>query len=253
MPIDADAVSRYRRDGYLVVEDLFSPAEVEAMREASGEGRAANTWDAKDNEGRTSMMSIWSELGDDVWGAASTCPRVVNGIRTLLGEDIAFFHGKIIFKSAGTPGSVEWHQDYGYWYEQGFVFPRMMSTWVALDDATTENGCLEVLRGSHLLGRLDHKAFHTQMGADPKRLEQVRGNFEHVRVTMRAGSGLFFDCNLLHGSGPNLSPRDRRAFIMCYNALANPCLNPGAIRDRRPCPVSADDAILRAAGRLSPA
>ena len=251
MPVDADAAFRYHRDGYLLVEDLFSPAEVEVMLKELSGGRAAETWDAADAEGKSSRMSLWNEIEDDAWGAASTNPRIVNAIRALQGEDIAFFHGKIIYKSAGTPGVVEWHQDYGYWYDQGFVFPRMMSAWVALDPATRENGCLEVLRGSHRLGRLQHTVFGAQTGADPKRLAQVRGNFEHVHCEMRPGSVLFFDCNLLHGSGANLSARDRRSFIMCYNALANPTTFPGAIREQRPCPVSADDAILRRSTALT--
>src|SRR3954463_13315162 len=97
-PIDRDAVDAFQRDGYLLVEDLFTADEVAAMREATGAGRAAEVWGAPDQEGRSSPIAIWSTIGDDVWGAASTCPRVVNSARVLLGEDLAFFHGKIIFK-----------------------------------------------------------------------------------------------------------------------------------------------------------
>ena len=248
MRIDADAVATYRRDGCLLVEHLFSRDEVAAMLDAVSGGRVAEkAWDAPDAAGEAARLSLWCDIGDDVWGAASTCPRIVNAVRILQGEEISFFHGKVMLKQPGSGGAFEWHQDYGYWYEQGFVFPRMMSAWVALDPSTRANGCLEVLRGSHRLGRLQHGTVGSQMGADPKRLEQVRGHFEHVHCEMEPGSVLFFDNLLLHGSAPNRSDRPRRSFIMCYNATANPTVVPNPHLETRPCPVSADDAILRAA------
>ena len=63
-------------------------------------------------------------------------------------------------------------------------------------------------------------------------------------VEMTPGSVLFFDCNLLHTSAPNNSEHPRRSFIVCYNALDNPCIS-GHFHLDSPCPVAADDAILR--------
>ena len=110
----------------------------------------------QDGSGRVSRLSIWHSLNNDVWAAASTHPRMVNNARILTGEDVAFFHGKVMMKEARSGGAWEWHQDYGYWYDQGFVFPRMMSAFVALDPAALENGCLRILKGSHKMGRLTH-------------------------------------------------------------------------------------------------
>ena len=103
----------------------------------------------KTRRANKARLAIWHELGDDIWAAASTNPRIVNNLRILLGEEIAFFHGKVMLKEAKQGGAWEWHQDYGYWYNQGFAFPRLISAFVALDAATKENGCLQVLRGSH--------------------------------------------------------------------------------------------------------
>lgn len=197
-----------------------------------------------DRAGRTTKISIWHELPNGIWGAASTSPRIVNSVRILLGEDISFFHGKVMLKEAHTYGAWEWHQDYGYWYDEGFVFPRMMSAFAALDPCTRENGCLQVMRGSHKLGRLNHGLVGDQAGADAARLRQIEAFFEPTACEMTPGAVLFFHCNLLHASSPNTSDKHRRAFIMTFNALANPQLGerttqPGA------CPVSADDAILK--------
>jgi ectoine hydroxylase len=247
MYLTQDAVVDFNRDGYLHVGGLFTPDEVAAMLAAveGGERVAGSTYTSKDANGRASRLALWFELGDDIWAAASTCPRVVNNMRILLGEEIAFFHGKVMLKEAHTGGAWEWHQDYGYWYLQGYAFPRLISVFVALDPATRENGCLQVLKGSHRLGRLDHGRVGSQTGADPARIQEIETLFERVHCEMAPGDALFFHCNMLHSSAPNDSDHDRRSFIMCYNALANPQFAEKKTSEQRPCPVGPDDAILR--------
>ena len=177
--LDPDAVAGFRRNGYVMSDSLFSEDEVRILIDAveTGARVAKNTRATEDASGMASRLSIWHELGDDIWTAVSTCPRIVNNIRILLGEEVAFFHGKVMFKDAHEGGAWEWHQDYGYWYNQGFVFPRMISAFIALDQCTRANGCLRVLRGSHRLGRLDHVKVgtHKDYGdRTPVRLHQLR-------------------------------------------------------------------------------
>jgi len=244
-------VAAYHRNGSVIVEDVFSAEEVAVLIDAVEQGQrvAGTILDRDDGGGRSSRLAIWHELGDDLWSTVSTSPRIVNNIRILLGEDTAFFHGKVIFKEAGTGGAWQWHQDYGYWYNQGFAYPRMISAFIALDEATQENGCLQVLRGSHTLGRLDHGKVGDQTGTDPDRIAAIEPLFRRDHCEMASGSVLFFHCNLLHASAQNTSDKDRRAFIICYNALGNPQLTERQTSESRPCPVSADNAILD--GRLS--
>ena len=244
--LKSEEVAAYHRDGSVIVKNLFSSDEVAAMVASveQGERVARTTMDRDDGDGRVTRLAIWHELGDDIWSAASTSPRIVNNVRILLGEEASFFHGKVIFKEAGTGGAWQWHQDYGYWYNQGFAYPRMISVFIALDEAIRENGCLQVLRGSHLLGRLDHGKIGDQTGTDGDRITSVESLFERDYCEMTPGSVLFFHCNLLHTSAQNTSDRDRRAFIICYNALDNPQLTDRKTSEPRPCPVSEDDAIL---------
>jgi hypothetical protein len=251
MHLTNEHVAAYHRDGYLPVPGLFRREEVAAMIAAVEEGDrvAGSTWASTDAGGKSSRLALWFDLGDDIWAAASTCPRVVNNIRILMGEEIAFFHGKVMLKEAHTGGAWEWHQDYGYWYDQGYAFPRLMSVFIALDPATRENGCLQVLRGSHRLGRLNHTRVGKQTGADPDRIGAIETLFERVHCVMEPGDALFFHCNTLHSSAPNESDHDRRSFIMCYNALANPQFAEKKTSEPRPCPVGPDDAILRFAHR----
>ena len=66
----------------------------------------------------------------------------------------------VLFLQVG--GRHVWHQDYGYWYENGCLTPDMGSVFIALDPCTKENGCLRVLSGSHKMGRLDHVSIGNQ-------------------------------------------------------------------------------------------
>lgn len=247
MYFDDEMRRNFERDGYVLLPEIFAQDEVNAMIAdiEGGDRVAAATREKGDASGRKTKLAIWHELGADIWAAASVAPRVVNNVRMVLGEEIAFFHGKVMLKEAGQGGAWEWHQDYGYWYNQGFAFPRMLSAFVALDAATKENGCLQVLRGSHLLGRLNHDKIADQTGIDPQRIAKLEPLFERVYVEMKPGSVLFFHCNLLHSSGPNVSEHHRRSFIICYNALANPQITDETTFESRPCPVGPENGVRR--------
>ncbi|WP_165822412.1 phytanoyl-CoA dioxygenase family protein [Paenibacillus montanisoli] len=234
-------VEKYHRDGYLLVENVFTQQEVDYMLHEieHGEKVSALTAEMSDKRGRKAKLAIWEDLTDDIWSAVSTCPRIANSVRILLGEEISFYHGKVMLKKAHEGGAWEWHQDYGYWYPS-FMFPHMISAFTALDEATSENGCLKVLKGSHKLGRIDHGMLGGQLGADLERLMMVEQTLEQVEVQMKPGSVLFFHCNLLHASGPNLSDQHRRSFIVCYNALSNPCTLDQVDRNCIPVPAGSD-------------
>jgi ectoine hydroxylase len=213
----------YDRDGFVLIKDLFSVAEVSAILAGIGtDGRVAkHQADLPDSEGRSSKLSIWSDIGDDIFGAVSAGARLVSIARMLLREDLYHWHSKIMMKEPRVGGAWEWHQDYGYWYNDGCLYPRLISCMVALDAATRENGCLKVIPGSHLLGRLEHGGRGKQAGADPERIEAVLQRCAAMDCEMPPGSVLFFHSNLLHASAANTSELPRRAYICCYNALSN--------------------------------
>lgn len=238
---------QFDSDGFLVVPEVFSPAEVGAMlHDIESGGVDSTTFEMPDASGKKSKLSLWSELRDDIWGAASIHPRLVNPVRILLHEDICFFHGKVMLKEGGSGGAWEWHQDYGYWYGDGFLYPNMLSAFVALDPATKENGCLQVLRGSHLLGRLNHGQVGSQAGADAERIGALEAHLERVHVEMAPGSVVFFHCNTLHTSAPNESAFSRRSFIVCYTGASNPQVGKNGEHHERPlCPTGPEKGLSR--------
>ena len=92
---------------------------------------------------------------------------------------------------------------------------------IAVDRATVENGCMQVIRSSHKLGRVNHVLTGDQAGADMERVEEAKKRLELVHVTMDPGDALFFHSNLLHASAANESDHSRWAMICCYNAKSN--------------------------------
>ena len=97
----------------------------------------------------------------------------------------------------------------------------MASCLIAVDPNTTENGCLQVLRGSHRLGRLDHVRENEQYVADSERVNVAVKRFDKVSIPLEPGDAIFFHCNLLHRSDANNSDKRRWNFICSYNATSN--------------------------------
>ncbi|MEY3775666.1 MAG: 1-deoxypentalenic acid 11-beta-hydroxylase [Verrucomicrobiota bacterium] len=242
-----EQIQAYDRDGYVLVPDVFTPQEIEILlANVTKEGKATkHQWAALDAAGRASKLALWSDVSDDVFGAVTTSPRVVNAVRLLLREEVYHWHSKVMLKEPRVGGAWEWHQDYGYWYNDGCLYPRMLSCMIALDPATRENGCLKVVPGSHLLGRFDHGRVGGQAGADQERVQAAIARLGEVYCEAPAGSALFFHGNTFHSSEANLSAKPRRAYICCYNALSN--VPYGGKGHGRPEPIrmSPDDAILR--------
>ena len=214
----------FEHDGYVLVPGLFDADETALLRsamEADPQIRE-HFFDRHDAEGLATKMALWNHPGNSVYGLAARSERVVDTMEELLGGEVYHYHSKLTAKEPRAGGAWEWHQDYGYWYHNGCLFPLMASLMIALDRTAPENGCLQVLRGSHLLGRIEHKLLDgQQVGADLYRVEQALLHLQRVYVEMEPGDGLFFHCNTLHRSDQNRSEQRRWTLIMCYNAARN--------------------------------
>jgi ectoine hydroxylase len=214
----------FERDGFVLVRGLFDAEEATLLQQAmeTDPQVRANLYDRFDASGKATKMVTWNQPGDSVYGLAARTHRIVDTMEDLLGGEVYHYHSKLTAKEPFEGGAWEWHQDYGYWYNNGCLFPLMASVMVALDKCTKENGCLQVLRGSHHLGRIDHGLMDgQQVGADPSRLEHILKQFEVVYAEMEPGDGLFFHCNTLHRSDQNRSPNRRWTVLFCYNAARN--------------------------------
>jgi ectoine hydroxylase-related dioxygenase (phytanoyl-CoA dioxygenase family) len=215
--------AQYQTDGYLIVERLLDLEEIRLLGRIarSDQELIDQAASRKDCHGGTIRLSVRNTLGDDIYSALVRSHRIVDTMERLLDGEVYHYHHKMILKEPFSGGAWEWHQDYGYWYETGCLFPELASCMVAVDRATRANGCLQVLKRSHQMGRLEHGPIGDQTGADPERVEAALERLERVYCELEPGDAIFFHCNLLHRSDRNLSDEARWAFICCYNAARN--------------------------------
>ncbi len=249
-PLKDTMLTNYERDGFVIAKQMFDREEIDLLRNAAKEDRELDqhSFGKGDGEGGTVRLSLWNHPGDTIYGMFARCESVVNTAEKILDGEVYHYHSKMIMKDAKVGGAWAWHQDYGYWYQNGVLFPMLTSAFIAVDPATRENGCMQVLRGSHQMGRIDHVMTGDQAGADPERVREAEKVLELVYVEMEPGDVLFFHANLLHRSDQNKSNNPRWAMICCYNAARN---NPYKEHHHpRYTPLSkVPDAAIREAGQ----
>lgn len=213
----------YDEDGYVIIKNFFSTEEVDLIYQTSVQDNVISrkSFDFNDSKGLRTKLALWYTPQDDVYGLYSRCERMVNAVEMILGGAPAHYHSKLMQKEPRVGGAWEWHQDYGYWYNNGFLFPDMVSVMLALTPANIENGCLQVLKGSHKMGRVEHGKAGEQVGANMEKVEEASKRMELVYVELEPGDTLFFHCNVLHRSDSNNSNSSRWSLISAYNLVSN--------------------------------
>jgi ectoine hydroxylase len=243
-------VRSYNEDGYVLVKNMLDADEIGLLGRAAREDRVLDqhSYGRADGEGGTVRLSLWNHPTDTIYGAVARSESIVNTAEKLLEGEVYHYHSKMIMKDAKVGGAWAWHQDYGYWYQNGVLFPLLTSAFIAIDPATKENGCMQVIRKSHELGRIDHVTTGDQAGADMERVNEALKRLDLVYVEMEPGDTLFFHANMLHRSDQNRSEHPRWSMICCYNAARN---NPykESHHPRYTPLVKVPDAEIRNAGR----
>lgn len=142
-------------------------------------------------------------------------PTVLDMVAQVLGEDIALWNSSFFAKPARVGSRTPWHQDGEYWPMRPLA---TCTVWMAIDDATTENGCLQVIRGSHKGKRLRK---HETNNGPGLALNQQLPTSEYdatqaVNLEMEAGQISLHDVYLVHGSDPNQSEKPRRGMTLRF-------------------------------------
>lgn len=242
-------IQDYNRDGYLLVPEFCSRKETDTLYRVAIEDEAmrTNAMDLNDQSGKKTRLSLWFKPGNDVFGYLTRSRKMVQSVAALLDGDspVCHFHSKLMQKEPKVGGAWEWHQDYGYWYKNQFMFPdQLLSVMVALTPATKENGCLQVIKGSHKLGRVNHGFAGEQVGADQVMVDNALKTMELVYCELQPGDALFFHSNLLHRSAANLSDKPRWSIISCFNSQSNLAYNETSTAWKEPIEQVPDKAIL---------
>jgi len=247
--LSEDQIKDFHRDGYLIIKEFCNKQEIDKLYTTAIEDSilTRNALDLSDLSGKKTRLSLWFTPGNDVFGYLTRSERVVRAVAQLLDSEspVCHFHSKLMQKEPRVGGAWEWHQDYGYWYKNQFMFPdQLISVMTALTKANKENGCLQVIRGSHKLGRVNHGFSGEQVGADMVMVNNALRTMELVYCELAPGDALIFHSNLLHRSEANLSDQPRWSIISCYNAQSNPAYNENSVSWKNPVEIVPDEAIL---------
>ncbi len=248
--LSPNQIESYKKDGFVIVKNFLKKEEVEKLYSiATGDDvLSKHAFDLNDQTGKKTKLTLWYTPGHDAYGLLTKSERMINSVNKLMDGDsaVCHFHSKLMQKEPRVGGAWEWHQDYGYWYKNEFLFPgQMMSVMIAITEANKENGCLQVLKGSHKMGRIEHGFAGEQVGASQHYVDLALKTMELVYVEIVAGDALFFHSNLLHRSEANLSEAPRWSLISVYNRIANIPYNEPSRSATVPLQAVPDEALIK--------
>lgn len=216
-------LAQYHEDGYVIVRGLFDLEEVSLVRAVCEQDpNLANSLRTVVNQdGKPWQAAVWNGLNDSLVSVMTRLTRIVDAAELILGETCYHWHSKIVQKSPYDSAIVDWHQGYTYWYGDGCLFPNLVTCTVAITENTKAHGCLQVIKKSHLMGRIEPVLRGNGDVCDPQRMEKIIEKLEVVDCEMASGDAVFFHANTIHGSLGNQTG-DTRILMHChYNAISN--------------------------------
>jgi phytanoyl-CoA hydroxylase len=221
----------FRENGYLVVNDFIDADTVAQLMREGTEVCRGNRGDidgllpsapADDEETVLAKYVTCTHVHkiSDLFTSFIADPRLAHAVGMLVGENVKGFASQFFIKHAGMPGNA-WHQD------ENFVPTRdrsLCTAWIALDEATEENGCLRMIPGSHASGVLYPMRPHNNPNLDrAEECYDFNGLERAVPIPLRPGSCVFFSGYILHSSTTNLRPSGfRRALLYQYARAETP-------------------------------
>ncbi|MEU8925303.1 phytanoyl-CoA dioxygenase family protein [Kitasatospora sp. NPDC048545] len=262
MKLTPDQMDRYQEDGFLVLDSLFDPSEVAALSEAYElDSLVPGPHRVLEDDGEGVRAVYASHERSPEFAALVRSPRLLGPARQLVSDKLYVYQFKINAKPAFGGDKWAWHQDFVAWrIADNLAAPRMVNVGLYLDEVTEFNGPLIFLPGSHRSGLLrdarshDHRSEQhldpDDIALQPGQMRELVDQYGMVSPKGAAGSVVFFDPEIVHGSAPNMSPFRRRLLIATYNDCANP---PMPVGEPRPAHVvGRDTAPLELGGELTP-
>ncbi|HYU80444.1 MAG TPA: phytanoyl-CoA dioxygenase family protein [Vicinamibacterales bacterium] len=221
--LTADQIEAFHERGYLAPIPVLDDVQVEALRTELADlmdpahPKHALFYEFHSNESKDQSTVLFHALGawriapafhDLLWSRAVVIPAA-----QLLGGAVRFWHDQLFCKPPRHGGVVAWHQDYSYWTRT--VPMAHLTCWIALDDATRENGCLQYIPGSHLWNLLPR----TELAGDMESIASVltehqRERFTPVPIEVPRGYASFHHPLIVHGSSANTSVQPRRGTVV---------------------------------------
>jgi phytanoyl-CoA hydroxylase len=234
--LDLDAIARYRRDGYLVVQRVLQPDHVAQCLDALTALAADPALEPGTRDGSGAFIALEPDVNPSVPAAAradvirkfgdftdgspallraAMSARLHAVLDALMGQGRVLLQEMALVKPPKVSGDKPWHQDAAYF--RGSDPNLMFGVWIALDPATRENGCMQVIPGSHLRGPAPH------VPAQDINLCTIRPDLlrldDRVALPMEPGDALIFHSLIHHYTAANRSDQRRRALQFHYHQL----------------------------------
>lgn len=257
-PIDAATLAAHDARGYHIVEGLLSPAEVQTywqeLVRLSGDqslrGDERVITEKKSGEVRSifevhRISELISELARD--------PRILDRAQQILGSEVYIHQSRVNYMPGFRGTGFYWHSDFETWHaEDGMPRPRAVSCSIALTDNYPFNGGLMVMPGSQrtfvpCVGETPEDYYKSslkeqEIGVPSEQdITRLAAEYGIDQFTGPAGSALWFDSNIMHGSGNNITPYPRSNIFLVFNSVENTLVEPFAAAKPRPTFIASRD------------
>jgi ectoine hydroxylase-related dioxygenase (phytanoyl-CoA dioxygenase family) len=212
--VTEEQARQYDESGYFLLEGALEPAQLDALVRAIDPLEARTVAALREREGGRFFIARADEITfsthlvthSSLLRQFTSSHLFADLAADLIGPDVRLYWDQAVYKKPGTESPFPWHQDNGY----AFVEPQQYLTcWVALTDATEENGCPWVVPGLHRLGTLAHE--YSDIG-----FVCLRDPEDAVPVPAPAGSIVVFSSLTPHSTGPNRTTVVRKAYIVQF-------------------------------------
>ncbi len=236
--LPAQQLASYERNGFVMLEDVFSEQEVQELmdevKRMSADPQIVSMEEAITEPGSDAVRSIFRvhQLNERIARLARD-PRLLNVARQILGSEVYMHQSRANMKPGFKGKEFYWHSDFETWHvEDGMPAMRALSCSVLLTDNNACNGPLMLVPGSHqqfisCQGETPDENYKKSLKKqeygvpDPLSLQLLVEQGGIQAMTAKAGSVVFFDCNTMHGSNGNISPWPRANVFMVYNSVEN--------------------------------
>jgi len=250
-PLSREQVTWFDRDGFLVLENIFSEDEIAFLQREAGTLLADP--DALEEEtvitepGGREIRSIFKiHAQSRVLARLAADERLAGVARFLLGDDVYIHQSRLNYKPGFQGKEFYWHSDFETWHvEDGMPRMRALSMSILLAENTPNNGPLMLIPESHrtfltCVGQTPEDHYRMSLKRqeygvpDENSLAELAHNNGIVAPTGKPGTVVIFDCNVMHGSNGNITPFPRANAFLVYNAVSNALEAPFGVEKPRP-------------------
>lgn len=233
MYIAADRIKKikkeYNNNGFVLLKNFLPKKECnQALKwlNKKNKKKLAKTWTEQEpGVDLAVFFIIHNKLNNPISKLANN-KKVLSLASELVDDKVYIYSSKANLKAAWC-GAVEYyHQDLVYWRDRGYPREDMLSAMVFLDPHHDENAPLNLFPGTHKLGFIKHEPFINLNGlakfmVPPKKLSNLQNKYGLKRINAEPGDVLFFHMGVVHGSGHNISPKNRAVVLSQLNTVNN--------------------------------